>query len=372
MVLFGVLMLCIGFSTLRSYEGNPLNFFSLGGFAIVVGIWSANDTLILQVFTQRPEIVRFASYICLIFISYFPISFLASATNYRNPVMLSILFGLNASDFVITITLSILGIKDVRDMLLFSHFNVAVAMFMAIYLMVRASKKRTVNAEFLHKVIVGMSFTGVGVTWDMIRYRLFPNSHLASSFFTRIGVFVFIVIMGIHLMRERTKLAVEQGRTELMKKLAYTDSLTELGNRAAFHEKEDEIRRTRTDCVVVQLDINFLKKVNDVYGHAEGDRHIINAAHIIRDSFSDIGISFRTGGDEFIVITHKNNISSVEKAISKMDKYILEYNKNENPPIPLQIAYGYACCEMQTDMLEEAEKLADQRMYIKKKEMKAT
>ena len=46
------------------------------------------------------------------------------------------------------------------------------------------------------------------------------------------------------------------------------------------------------------------------------------------------------------------------------------YNKKENPPVNLQIAYGYAYCAMGTDMLEEAERLADQRMYKKKSEMK--
>lgn len=49
-----------------------------------------------------------------------------------------------------------------------------------------------------------------------------------------------------------------------MKKMAYNDGLTELANRAAFHEKEAEIRCDHLPCIIVQLDINFLKKVNDV------------------------------------------------------------------------------------------------------------
>ena len=78
-----------------------------------------------------------------------------------------------------------------------------------------------------------------------------------------------------------------------------------------------------------KLDINFLKKVNDEYGHAEGDRHIINASHIIRESFENIGESFRTGGDEFIVITKSCDEREVEKSVSKMEKSVLSYNKKE-------------------------------------------
>ena len=169
-------------------------------------------------------------------------------------------------------------------------------------------------------------------------------------------------------MRERTKLAVEQGRTELMKKLAYTDSLTELGNRAAFHEKEDEIRRTRTDCVVVQLDINFLKKVNDVYGHAEGDRHIINAAHIIRDSFSDIGISFRTGGDEFIVILTEDRSLNCTRRIHELYAMISDWNHKETK-FTYSTSYGYAYSyEVPSGSAQEVYMLADSRMYEMKKE----
>ncbi len=121
-----------------------------------------------------------------------------------------------------------------------------------------------------------------------------------------------------------------------MEKLAYSDSLTGLSNRAAFHEKEDEIRLKKTECIIVQLDINFLKKVNDVYGHAEGDRHIIS------DCFKELGTSYHTGSDEFIVITHKREVSDVETALEKPEERVKNYNAENAPPIPMQIAYGYS------------------------------
>ncbi|MCR4645821.1 MAG: GGDEF domain-containing protein [Oscillospiraceae bacterium] len=242
---------------------------------------------------------------------------------------------------------------------------------MTIYLMVRAVRRKTIDERFLHTTVIGMTAAVIGVAIDLLRFINFPDSLFGTSLFTRVGVLIFIVLMGMHLMRERTRLAVEQGRAELMKKMAYTDGLTELANRAAFHDKEDEIRRSHTDCTVVQLDINFLKKVNDVYGHAEGDRHIITAANIIRDSFAALGTAFRTSGDEFIVIAEKGGIPEVEQALAQMEKAADAYNAETKPPVPLQIAYGYAHYTTQADMLEAAEKLADQRMYEKKRQMKA-
>ncbi len=369
--LFGVLMLIIGFTTLQSSEGNMLDFFSLGAFAILVGVWSANDTMVLQIFTQHPEYVRLSNYLCLIFVSYLPVSFMATVTNHRKTALLPVMLTLTLVNFALTMTLSVLGIADIREMLRFSHINIGIALIMTIYLMIRAARKKTIARSFLHTVIVGMSAAILGAAADLVRFQVFPELSFPASFFTRVGVMTFLILMGLHLMKERTRIAVEQGQAALMKKMAYTDGLTELANRAAFHLKEDEIRRKCPDFTIIQLDINFLKKVNDVYGHAEGDRHIIGAARIISGSFSGIGTCYRTGGDEFIVVAQDCSEEQVNSALEDMEKAVEAYNETEKPPVPLRIAYGSASCTARTDALEETEKLADQRMYEKKKAMKS-
>ena len=333
--------------------------------------WSANDTYIIQVYTQHPEMMRFANYLCLIFIAYLPVSIMAKATNCTDSPMLPVLFLLTIVNFAVTMILSLLGVRDVREMLPFSHFNIAVALVMTIYLMVRGVRKRTIDKAFLRSVIIGMTAAVIGVVADMVRFQLFPHSHLGSSAFTRVGVLIFVLLIGLHLMRERTRLAVEQSRSELMKKMAYTDGLTGIANRAAFHEKENEIRSSHTDCTVIQLDINFLKRVNDVYGHAEGDKHIRKAASLITQCFDGMGTCFRTGGDEFIVIAERGTEEEIVRALRQLDQLADAYNAESAPPVPLRIAYGYAHYTRQTDMLESAEKLADERMYEKKRAMNA-
>lgn len=369
-VLYGILMLIIGFTGKQTKDGNDDIFFPLGTFAILVGVWSSTDTYIIQEYTHRPEIMRLISHLCLIFISYHPVSLMAKAKKDTKTILLPIMFSLTAINFVLTVILSLLGISDIHTMLLFSHINIGIAFIMTIYLMVSAVKMKTIDKGFLQSIITGVTLAAVGVGIDMLRFKLFPNDSLDTSTFTRIGVLALIILMGIHLMRERTRLAVERGHAELIKKMAYSDSLTGLANRAAFHEKENEIRCGHTDCTIVQLDINFLKKVNDDYGHAEGDRHIIRAAHIIRDSFDSVGVCFRTGGDEFVVIAKKLGIEEVEGLLKQMENSVRACNEAEKPPVYLQIAYGYAFYMAQDDMLEAAELLADKRMYERKREMK--
>ena len=198
--------------------------------------------MILQVYTQHPEIISFIRYLCMMFVVYLPVSFMASLTNYRK-----------------TPLLPILRISDVHLMLHFSHINIVIALFMTIFLMLKTFREKVVDDGFRHTVIVAMSFAAAGVASDLARY-LIKNGRLNdTSACTRIGVLIFVTLLGIHLIWKRTQLAVKKERAEIMEKLAYTDSLTGLSNRAAFHEKENEIRQQNTRCVIVQLDINHLK-----------------------------------------------------------------------------------------------------------------
>ena len=369
-VAFGIVMMIMGLTTRRLNESKMLNFFSLSSFAILVGTWSSNDTYLLQTFTNHPEMVKMLSYLCLIFIAYPPVSFMASATENKHTKFLPAMVVLIALNLGANMLLSCFGIFDPHDMLILSHINICVAMVMVILLMINAIRRKSLNKFFIKMTLLGMTAALLGVCTDLVRFWTDKNGSYGASPYTKLGVLIFIFLEGAYLIKERGRLAVERERAELMEKMAYTDGLTELANRAAFHEKETAISSEKKPCFIVQLDINYLKTVNDKYGHAEGDKHIIAAADSIRESFSDIGTCYRTGGDEFIVIAVNTRESAVRQALDKLEKAAAKYNQKEDPPVPLELAYGYAEYIPEKDVLEAAEKLADERMYAKKRRMK--
>ena len=86
--------------------------------------------------------------------------------------------------------------------------------------------------------------------------------------------------------------------------------------------------------------------------------------------FEGIGTSYRTGGDEFIVIATTDQ-TAVIAALEKLESASAEYNQKGKPPIPLRLAYGCALYTEESESLEAAEKKADKRMYEKKKHMKS-
>ena len=118
--------------------------------------------------------------------------------------------------------------------------------------------------------------------------------------------------------------------------------------------------------------MNFLKKVNDTYGHAEGDKHIIAAAKVIQKSFGETGNCFRVSGDEFfVVLDGKGCQADYTAGIEVFCEEITAYNTNEKPPILLVIAHGMAEYDCVSHNPEAAERLADSRMYENKKALKA-
>ncbi len=107
------------------------------------------------------------------------------------------------------------------------------------------------------------------------------------------------------LEREILIRTLEQQR-EQMHRLATHDPLTGLGNRLAvadgvqrlfdLHDRED-----LAGLGLTAIDIDFFKRVNDVYGHAAGDEVLRVVAHTLRDSVRASDLAARTGGEEFVV-----------------------------------------------------------------------
>ncbi len=139
-----------------------------------------------------------------------------------------------------------------------------------------------------------------------------------------------------------------------MRKLAkqsMKDELTNLYNR----RKLSEIELNAFD--LVYCDLNDLKKVNDLKGHQVGDLMIIRFAQALRNSCIKQEMALRVGGDEFVVITHKDRSMPFINSVCKQ----LE---NE------QISFAYSIGPTTREGLEEAIINSDKCMYEMKAQQK--
>ncbi len=164
-------------------------------------------------------------------------------------------------------------------------------------------------------------------------------------------------------------------REEQLHLSANRDSLTGLRNTTSYASWvamfDKEISDETLDFGVVVLDLNDLKKANDKYGHAIGDKFIITAAKVISDIFKRSPV-FRIGGDEFLVVLQNHDLEKREELFAQLDSTCSRIYITEDGEIPLSIARGFAMFESGKDSyFADVFKRADNNMYENKIKMKA-
>ena len=165
---------------------------------------------------------------------------------------------------------------------------------------------------------------------------------------------------------------IQQKKDEVIskqKKLINTDVMTGLYSRYAFDAVINILNdkaKIKNDFVVVSIDVNGLKHVNDTMGHMAGDELICGAAKCIKHVFGKYGKCYRTGGDEFIALI---NVSG--KKVTKLIKALQENAKkwHGNGVDKLFFAVGYAMsCEHKGSTIEELIAFSDEEMYKNKED----
>ena len=181
----------------------------------------------------------------------------------------------------------------------------------------------------------------------------------------------------LDLLKTKDQLENKTIEAETMGKLATVDGLTGLRNVTAYKEyvkKIDEsIRKNEAKFAVVMIDLNFLKKINDTYGHEKGDIALKNLVKIISPIFKRSAL-FRIGGDEFVAILMNEDYKNRDELINIFKTKIKELSDDESLEEwnRTSAAIGYALYEPTTDRSYNSVFIrADRNMYINKKKMKA-
>lgn len=203
-LMLGLLFLVVGVFGKIIMNTAGLDFVSFGVLCILVGFTGYNDTLLLQVLTGHPALIRVITYVCLIFIPYPAVSFFASATGHKDSRLIPVSLVLCLANFAVQVFLTFRGQSDYYYLVYISHGLIFLAFGTIAWLLVRAVRNHTIHKELLTCLIIGVSACVVGVGLDVMRYYLLQS--YGSSGYTRLGVLIFTLQMGIYLFREQTRL----------------------------------------------------------------------------------------------------------------------------------------------------------------------
>lgn len=161
--------------------------------------------------------------------------------------------------------------------------------------------------------------------------------------------------------------------------LSETDALTHVKNRAAYEKREktidEELAVVNKEFGLAIFDINNLKKVNDEFGHDDGDKYLVNCCTLICQTFKHSAV-FRFGGDEFVVLLMNADYKNREKLFSDMNAQMEELQDKDIPLYEkVSVAGGIAVFtpgmdQKVADVFVRADKFMYERKAVMKEKMK--
>lgn len=156
-------------------------------------------------------------------------------------------------------------------------------------------------------------------------------------------------------------LSIEKARESEIIYLSYHDHLTGLFNRRYLLETMERMNNHHNfPLAFIMADMNGLKLMNDIFGHATGDRYLQELANVLRSSLRSDDIAARIGGDEFVILLPRTGEGEAMEVIARIRS---RCNAVNTLPIPLSVSFGLSMKDSTgrsgLDVLNEA----DEMMY---------
>ena len=149
-----------------------------------------------------------------------------------------------------------------------------------------------------------------------------------------------------------------------LKEKAERDALTKLFNRQVFQQNATGLANTKTELLLLLLDIDSFKSINDTYGHDTGDKVIIKVANLIRDYLGGDNDTYRIGGDEFVIFIRNKDASYydiIKKNVEKINSILFEAS-NGIPESSISVGVAYSSNGYSKELYNNA----DQALYFTK------
>lgn len=196
--------------------------------------------------------------------------------------------------------------------------------------------------------------------------------------FPTIGCLIQMMVYGISAVQVGITLSIFLVNFQMQDNRISIDELTGINNRKEMRLYVDRLinRYKHIELSVIMIDVNRFKQINDTYGHSTGDealRDVANALKRVCEKHSEHMFLCRYGGDEFVIVRRGASKDAFGELKTALENEVLNVSIEKSRPYDLSISVGNAtkACTSMVDF-EKCIKLADEAMYVEKKQTKVT
>lgn len=181
-----------------------------------------------------------------------------------------------------------------------------------------------------------------------------------------------LVLLQATLLEERRKNAEKDALISHLQKEAFTDHLTGIFNRKGLLHAFTDLTQ-KNDGVIVLIDLDKFKPINDRFGHDAGDEALkLVARTLVKNTRHDTDIVARYGGDEFLVVLKDANTKDIAQRIKKLDSSFnaLSFNwQHDGSEVAIKISASIGFAPFKAgETIDRAKAEADKQLYRVKKQ----
>ena len=196
------------------------------------------------------------------------------------------------------------------------YYTVGVALtFLLLYGFSMIRHMRSIEGRLLG---VMLSFTIMPISGAILQAFIYGIPAMWTMF-TLLSLFIFIFVEREDMMR---------------------DTLTNLVTRGQFEQRLKKKLKKDRPFTLIMVDMDKFKRINDTYGHEEGDKFLIVLARILEHCIKHIDMASRYGGDEFMLLLESSNPSADMHVMDRIYRSLEAYNGKGIKPYKIQLSMG--------------------------------
>ncbi len=164
-------------------------------------------------------------------------------------------------------------------------------------------------------ILASISIAATGIAWELQNQEV---SRQALIYLARIHLFLGLLLgLAAAATTLRDKFRDALSRANSLEVIANTDMLTGLANRRAaedFLQKQAyAARRYGRKVSVIMADVDYFKQINDTYGHARGDKVLVELARMLQSLLRETDLVARWGGEEFLIVAQEISLHEAKE-----------------------------------------------------------